>query len=414
MGEEKVRAGLGERLGKVKVKVCVVSGYPPGVGRGAEQIYNLVEELRHYSQLHVTVLANRVTGAPPIETTKSLTVMRVWSPNGWSSIFTTIYQLIRLKPDIILILHAHLYYGGATFTAAFTSLLLLAAKVLRKKGLIWMEHVYPLDNVTGATMKRYHVGGSPLMLRFGLLGYTRLAGMLASQILVQTEVDLQTLKQYYKVRNAASLLIGMKGKRIAREKAKRLLGLDNQRVILLFGFISPYKGVEYAIKALPGVAQAFPDSVLLIAGSIHPRFSEAGVTAEPLKLLAREVGVERNVIFKDFYIPPTEHYLYYSAADIAVLPYLSSLGPSAVMMEAFLHHTPVVASDVDFLREDVLNEETGLLVPPGDSEALAQAVIRLLGDGELYQEISQNIQTIADRYDVEDVARRLKDLYLGL
>jgi glycosyltransferase involved in cell wall biosynthesis len=396
------------------MKVCIVSGYPPGMGRGAEQIYNLVEELRHYSQLHVTVLANRVPGAPPIETSESLTIMRGWSPNSWSSIFTTVYQLIRMKPDIIHIAHAHLYYGGATFTAAFISLLLLAAKVLRKKSLVWMEHVYPLSSVTRSTMEGYHVHGSPLLLRFGLLLHTKLVGMLASQILVQTEVDLQTLRQYYKAGNARCLLIGMQGKKIAKEKAKQLLGLDNQRVLLVFGFISHYKGIEYVIKALPRVAQAFPDSVLLIAGCVHPRLSEAGVTAEPLKLLTREVGMEGNVVFRDFYIPPTEHYVYYSAADIVVLPYLSALGPSAVMMEAFLHHTPVVASDVDFLREDISSEKTGLLIPPGDSEALARAVIRLLGDGKLSQEISENIRAIAGRYDVEDIARKLKDLYLSL
>jgi glycosyltransferase involved in cell wall biosynthesis len=410
MREEDGKKGQAE----VKMKVCVVSGYPPGVGRGAEQIYNLVEELRRYSQLDITVLANRVSGAPPIETSDSLTVMRVWSPNSWSSVFTTVYQLIRLRPDIVHISHAPLYYGGAAFTAAFTSLLLLVAKVLRKKGLIWMENVYPLSSVTRSTMERYYVSGSPLVIRLGLLFYTRLVGMLASQILVQTEVDLQTLKQYYKVRNARCLLIGVKGKRIAKEKAKRLLGLGNQRVLLVFGFISRYKGIEYAIKALPRVAQVFPDSVLLIAGSVHPRYSEAGVTAEPLKLLASEVGMEGNVVFRDFYIPPTEHYLYYSAADIVVLPYLSLLGTSAVNFEAFLHHTPVVASDVDFLREDISNEKTGLLVPPGDSEALARAVIRLLGDGKLYQEISKNIQAIAGKYDVENIARRLKDLYLSL
>ncbi len=396
------------------MKVCVVSGYPPGIGKGAEQIYNLVEELRHYSRLDITVLGNRVPGAPPIETSESLTVMRVWSPNSWGSILTTVYKLIRTKPDIIHILHGHLFYGGATFTAAFTSLILLVAKVLRKKSLIWMQHVYPLGNITRSTMECYQIRGSPFVLRLGLLFYTKFVGMLASQIVVQTETDLQTLKQFYKVKNAGCLVIGMKGKRISKEKAKQLLGLENKRVLLIFGFISDYKGIEYAIKALPRMVKVFPDSVLVIAGSVLPRLLEVGVTAEPLKLLAREVRMESNVVFRDFYIPPTEHYVYHSAADIVLLPYLSSLGPSAIMMEAFLHDIPVIASDVDFLREDIANEKTGLLIPPGDSEALAQAVIRLLGDGRLYQEIEKNIQGIAGKYSVEEVGRRLKDLYFSL
>lgn len=396
------------------MKVCVVSGYPPGIGKGAEQIYYLVEELRHYSRLDITVLGNRVPGAPPIETSESLTVMRVWSPNSWGSIFTTVYKLIRIKPDIIHILHGHVFYGGATFTATFTSLILLVAKVLRRKSLIWMQHVYPPGNITRSTMECYQVRGSPFVLRLGLLFYTKLVGMLASQIVVQTEADLQTLKQSYKVKNAGCLVIGMKGKKIAKEKAKQLLGLENRRVLLIFGFISHYKGIEYAIKALPKVVKVFPDSVLVIAGSVLPRLLEVGVTAEPLKLLTREVRMESNVVFWDFYIPPTERYVYHSAADIVLLPYLSSLGPSAIMMEAFLHDIPVIASDVDFLREDISNEKTGLLVPPGDSEALAQAVIRLLGDGRLYQEIEKNIQGIAGKYSVEEVGRRLMDLYLRL
>lgn len=396
------------------MKICIVSGYHPSIGRGAEQIYNIVEELRRYSQLHVTILSNRVPEAPPVEISENLTVMRVWTPNSWVSILNTLSTLVKLKTDIIHILHTPLYYGNAIFTAAFTFLLLLVAKVLRKKSLIWMEHVYPLSKVTKSTLEEYQARGSPLVLRFGLLVYTRLVGLLASLILVQTEVDLQTLKNYYRVRNARCLVIGMKGKRMAKKRAKRILGLEDKRVLLVFGFISQYKGIEYAIKATATVVQRFPDAVLLIAGCVHPRLAQAGFTTEPLKSLVKEVRMEDHVVFREFYISPTEHGLYYSAADIVLLPYLSSLGPSAVMMEAFLHHIPVIASNVDYLSEDLSNGITGLLVPPGDCDALAAAVTRLLGDSRLYRAIEKNIEAVAGNYSVEEVGRILKDLYLGL
>jgi len=364
--------------------------------------------------LHVTILSNRVPEAPPVEISKNLTVMRVWAPNSWVSVLKTLSKLVKLKTDIIHILHAPLYYGGATFTATFTLLLLVVAKVLRKKSLVWMEHVYPLSKVTKSTLEGYQARGSPLILRFGLLVYTRLVGLLASLILVQTEVDLQTLKNCYRVRNARCLVIGMKGKRMAKKRAKRILGLENKRVLLIFGFISHYKGIEYAIKATATAVQRFSDVVLLIAGCVHPRLAKADVTTEPLKSLVKEVRMEDHIVFRDFYIPPSEHDVYYAAADIVLLPYLSSLGPSAVMMEAFLHHTPVIASNVDFLSEDLSNGITGLLVPPGDCDALAAAITRLLGDSRLYRAIERNIETVAGNYSVEEVGRILKDLYLGL
>jgi glycosyltransferase involved in cell wall biosynthesis len=395
------------------MKVCIVSGYYPGIGKGAEQIYNLVEELRRYSEFNITLLGNKVAGAPPTEKSANLTVIRVWKPNSWVSLIKTLYTFCRLKADIIHILHAPLYYGSATFTATFTFFLLLVARVLKKKGIIWMEHVYPLSGLTKSTLQMYQVRGSALIFRLGVLVYTKIVSLIATRILVQTEVDLQTLRNDYGVKNATCLVIGMKGRRIAKEKAKQILGLVNKRILLIFGFISPYKGIEYAIKANATVVQRFPDLVLLIAGCIHPRLAEKGVTAEPLKSLAKEIGIEDYVVFKDHYIPPTEHDVYYSAADIVLLPYLASLGPSAVMMEAFLHRIPVIASNVDFLGVDISNEITGLLVPPGDSNTLSTAIIRLLSDRKLYRVIEKNIDEVASNYSIEEVGRRLRDLYFN-
>jgi glycosyltransferase involved in cell wall biosynthesis len=124
--------------------------------------------------------------------------------------------------------------------------------------------------------------------------------------------------------------------------------------------------------------------------------------------------MDNNVVFRDFYIPPTEHHVYYSAADVVLLPYLTSLGPSAVMMEAFQYHTPVIASDVDFLRNDISEGITGFLVPPGDCDALANAINRILGDDKLRRAMEKNVALVAGNYSIEEVSKRLKDIYLSL
>jgi glycosyltransferase involved in cell wall biosynthesis len=141
------------------------------------------------------------------------------------------------------------------------------------------------------------------------------------------------------------------------------------RVILCFGFIKPYKGVIHLIDAAPQLKRHFGDGVrVLVVGDIYgdraPYFDRVASLA---------VGDVLQIV--DTFVPDETVEDYFVAADLVVLPYVSAT-QSGIVQIAYNYDTPVVSTRVGGLPEVVLDGVTGYLVPPGDPEALAQAVIR--------------------------------------
>lgn len=147
--------------------------------------------------------------------------------------------------------------------------------------------------------------------------------------------------------------------------------LDNQRVILYTGGITERKGLKYLIQALPKVLGKYPDTVCLFVG-------DGDYRAEAERLVS-ELGLDPYVRFTGR-VPDDEMALAYKSCSVYVLPSLSE-GTPATLLEASLFSKPVVASDIDGVRDYF--SETALLVPAKDSDKLASAIIRVLDDPEL-------------------------------
>jgi glycosyltransferase involved in cell wall biosynthesis len=154
--------------------------------------------------------------------------------------------------------------------------------------------------------------------------------------------------------------------RIAKAEAKAKLGLECN-LILFFGFVRQYKGVVYLLQAMPKVLRRV-DVHLLIVGEFWDHIA-------PYTELIRELGIQHAVTVLDRYIPNEELGLYFSAADVVVLPYVDAT-QSAVVPLAYAFERPVITTTVGGLPDIVVDGETGLLVRAGDSEALAQAIVR--------------------------------------
>ena len=150
--------------------------------------------------------------------------------------------------------------------------------------------------------------------------------------------------------------------------ARAALGLVPQTpVLLFFGLVRPYKGLSVLLEAMPAVRRA-TGAVLLVAGEFwEPRQRyEQQITA---------LGLQDAVRLVDQYIPDEQLPLYFGAADVVVLPYLRAT-QSGVAQLAHGFGRPVIASRVGDLEERFVEGETGLLVPPGDVQALAKAIGR--------------------------------------
>jgi glycosyltransferase involved in cell wall biosynthesis len=165
------------------------------------------------------------------------------------------------------------------------------------------------------------------------------------------------------------------GESLPKDEARRRLGLTGQRpVILFFGFVRPYKGLQYLIEAIACLRHSGQEMCLLIAGEFWED------RAAYVRQIA-ERGLQDCVIISDRYVPNEEIGIYFSAADVVAAPYVGGTQSAAVQV-ALAFELPVVMTSViageEFLAEWGSQVE---IVSPGDVSALADAILRSIQNG---------------------------------
>jgi glycosyltransferase involved in cell wall biosynthesis len=153
---------------------------------------------------------------------------------------------------------------------------------------------------------------------------------------------------------------------------------ENGPTVLFFGRIWPYKGLEYLIRAEPLITAAVPDAKIVIAGEGEDFARYRTMMVHP----------ERFIVHNE-YISEEQCPTLFRQATVVALPYLDA-SQTAVVPLAYTAMKPVVATTVGGLPEIVDDGRTGYLVPPRDEQALATAIVRLLQDTALCQEMGLN------------------------
>jgi glycosyltransferase involved in cell wall biosynthesis len=156
-----------------------------------------------------------------------------------------------------------------------------------------------------------------------------------------------------------------KFKLISKSLAKKRLGLVG-KTILFFGQVRPYKGLDCLLEALAEVLKKI-DVTLVIAGEFWER-------EEKYRQLVTELDLSKKVKIFPGYIPNEKVGIYFAAADLVVLPYLSG-GASGVAQLAFSFEKPVVGTRVGELPELISHGRRGLIIESGDERALAAAIV---------------------------------------
>jgi glycosyltransferase involved in cell wall biosynthesis len=166
------------------------------------------------------------------------------------------------------------------------------------------------------------------------------------------------------------------------DAAKRRRGFEARSVILTFGLLSPNKGIETMIEAMPAILESRPDAVYVVLGATHPNLIRHEGEAYRGNLLARAValGVEEHVVFLDRFVDQATLVDYISMCDVYVTPYLNeSQMTSGTLAYSFGVGKAVVSTPYWHARE-LLADGRGILVPFADSEALGSSIASLLTD----------------------------------
>ncbi|MBI5686336.1 MAG: glycosyltransferase family 4 protein [Verrucomicrobia bacterium] len=169
-------------------------------------------------------------------------------------------------------------------------------------------------------------------------------------------------------------------------------GVAGKQVILTFGLLSPNKGIEYALRALPDIIREFPNVVYIVLGQTHPNLlrDEGEAYRLGLERLAKDLGVQKNVVFFNRFVEVEELMRFIGAADIYLTPYLTeSQITSGTLAYAFGAGNAVVSTPY-WHASELLTAERGKLVPFRDAPAIASAVVALLRDEPLRHLMRKN------------------------
>src|SRR3989454_5326167 len=165
-------------------------------------------------------------------------------------------------------------------------------------------------------------------------------------------------------------------------RSKDQLGVEGKSVILTFGLLSPDKGIEHVIDALPAILERYPNTVYIVLGATHPHVKERhGETYRlMLELRAQRLGVDSSIIFHDRFVSKGVLIEFLSAADIYITPYLNPEQiTSGTLAYAVGAGKAVISTPYVYARE-LLADGRGILVPWRDPQAIAREVVGLLGD----------------------------------
>jgi len=156
--------------------------------------------------------------------------------------------------------------------------------------------------------------------------------------------------------------------------------VEGKTVLLTFGLLSPNKGLENVIKALPRVIDQYPDLVYIVLGTTHPNVlrNEGETYRESLQELAQRLGVSRNIVFDKRFVSQEELIEYIGAADIYITPYLNAQQITSGTLAYTVGAGKAVISTPYWYAEELLADERGVLVPFEDPEAIARNIIELL------------------------------------
>src|SRR5271170_2777705 len=158
--------------------------------------------------------------------------------------------------------------------------------------------------------------------------------------------------------------------------------VEGRTVLLTFGLLSPNKGIEYVLNALPAVLAEFPDVVYIVLGATHPnelrKYGEAYRLS--LEILATKNKLEKHVIFCNQFVDPENLKEFMGAADLYITPYLNEAQITSGTLSFAFGSGKAVVSTPYWHAAELLAEDRGVLVPFADSGAMAKEILGLLRD----------------------------------
>ena len=195
-----------------------------------------------------------------------------------------------------------------------------------------------------------------------------------------------------------------RGENGSRAKIRNEFNIDADALLIgSVGRLVWQKGFEHLIQAMPRVLNEFPQTKVLIVGE--------GPLRDDLEALAQKLNTEKHIIFANFRKDVKE---ILSAIDILILPSLLE-GFPMITLEGMAMKKPIIATAIDGIKEQIINGQSGVLIPPQDPKAMAEAIIRLGKDEDFAQHLGLEARrAVEEQFTVEKMVAETERVYLSL
>lgn len=395
------------------MRIGIISRFPPknethstegGVAGYTKTLTNCFPEHKN-----ITLYAQKIKNKTDEYFEDGIQIYRVWN-KGILYPFQLIKKILKKKHEIIHIQHEFFLYGGALSSILFL-LLPVTLKLLRIPCIVTMHGIVPLSCIDDNFVRENKSSLHPFLVKLGFRFLTNWIHRLSTKIIVHEEKFRVSLKEEYKCSplKCAVIPLGIeiKNDAIAKNIAKERLNLTGKKIILFFGYITGYKGIELLIEAFRLLSRSNSDYVLIIAGGDHPRMKQYPSYQEyvdNLKKSAKSIS-SSQVIFTG-HVPENEINIYFSAADLAVFPYTVGMSSSASVAFAISYNKPFIVSDV-------LGNSTGLKesIFERTPESLAKAIKTTLDDESVQSKLTDACSKLRAEHSWERVGTLTYNLY---
>ena len=239
---------------------------------------------------------------------------------------------------------------------------------------------------------------------------------LSDRLVVMSERSVEFLRDIYQVPEEKIVLIhhGIPDVPFVESDAyKDKFGVAGKQIILTFGLLSPGKGIEVVIDALPEIVKAHPQVIYMVVGATHPHLkAEQGEDyRNSLYLRARELGVSDHIVFHDRFVADEDLLEFIGAADIYVTPYQNEAQIISGTLAYALGMGKAVVSTPYWHAQELLADGRGRLVPFRDPVALAREVIDLLDHPDECRAIQERAYQYGRKMVWSNVGRRYLDTF---
>lgn len=386
---------LNEEQGRLSwIRVCFITSYPPNHAHLSEYGQNLVAALASKQEIDTLyLLADKSTSNEKMPPNNSkVKVFRVWESDNLFSVFSIMFYILRLRPDVVHFNVSFQSFGKNKLVNVTGLSLILLCRLLRFRVL---AGVHTLAEMTD--LEKFQVKSS-LLNRIGIL--------MATKIILSAQSVVVLVRSYS---NALRKRYGHKGVHYIPHGTS--IGTNNineskdEKQILIFGHMGPHKGLPLMLKAFEKISKENPNIKLVVAGSNHPNF--------PSYLNSFIKAHIRNVEFLG-YVPQEKLGEVFRKASVVVLPYNAAPGTSGVFHLACGFGRPIVGSDLPEIRELVNDGASAILVPVGDVEALKNAILAILFNPVIASEMGKKNLKFAQKESWSEVANAYVSAYQAL